>query len=1018
MRKYILGLLCVFFLFLTGAAQPFQAKLHQLSLEDGLPNPSVIRMLQDRQGFLWVATPSGLFRYDGYRFNPISGSDGPISNLFEDSEDHLWIMSPGALVEYHRKKDSLMVRDSIVKRRRVFSMSELEDGTLLFGTEDGILQYTRDGKVEEFMEATQPYRLVMSFQFRDLEGKLYFIQGDELVIYQGRERKETIQLKYANNHRPTAFHLRNGSVLYSTQNGLASINGHKQEMVISFADSLAGYRDPKLVVEDQSGYLWIPQKGKGVGCFAFERGKLVLKGVLLEAYEVSHVLEDREGNLWIATQEDGLFFLSQQARNIQTSFFSNFASSRIYHLQADSGTNHVWLSAHPGITQHFSWEIDTFIQAAIQPPIGRLRAQVRLQDGGDLLADESGLSYWKNGSVQFFLSSNEIGIINSLHQNEEGQIFIASSMWCIRLGLASLAEAADANQVGILNMMGDVFLHNGTGYEFMDLKGQNASLISLPQGIYEVPDTLKTFNEEAFFAREKPISKTVAKRMIATSDGVVWIATNGNGVLVWKNGSYFLLNNTPRTPISNVCNDLAIAGASGVWVATNQGILRLSDPDFKEDTVQLLVYDKRDGLPSNEVTAVAAFQDQVIVGTRKGLASFDISGFQPTHMPPPVFITRVVLPGNPQKNLVNEPQIVLSPNDNQITLYFTCLSYSSLGRVRYRYRLEGSKTPEWIDTYTPFVTYNLLPPGEYQFVVNAISQNGILSQGAETFSFTVKKPFWQRWDFIAISILVVLVLLFFLFRYWDNLRQRALLKRRVEEKTAELSQKIEELSRTNDELEQFAFAASHDLKTPLRTIIGHLQLLEHRYTGKLDEQADEYIDNAVSGAKRMYAMISDLLAYAKLGSKQVRFTPVDLDEEIKGVVSALGSQLDETGGKVTWENLPQVKGAGSQLSLLLQNLISNGLKFNDKPLPTVHVSVKNSPHYHVFSVKDNGIGIDEVHHNKIFSLFQRLHTSEYPGTGIGLALCRKIVESHGGLIWIESHKEKGTTFFFTIPKIS
>jgi PAS domain S-box-containing protein len=237
-------------------------------------------------------------------------------------------------------------------------------------------------------------------------------------------------------------------------------------------------------------------------------------------------------------------------------------------------------------------------------------------------------------------------------------------------------------------------------------------------------------------------------------------------------------------------------------------------------------------------------------------------------------------------------------------------------------------------------------------------------------------------------------------------------RRLAEEK---LRQQTKELERSNRELEQFAYVASHDLQEPLRLVSSYVQLLARRYRGKLDEDADEFITFAVEGANRMKSLITDLLTYSRVGTHGKELVPVAMDGVFKRVTESLQLAIDDKGATVTCDPLPEVLGDNVQMVQLLQNLIGNAIKFHGAEPPRVHVGVRKQGGHWLFSVRDNGIGIEPQYLERIFVIFQRLHNrAEYPGTGIGLAICRKIIERHGGQIWVESAPGKGATFYFTL----
>jgi PAS domain S-box-containing protein len=245
--------------------------------------------------------------------------------------------------------------------------------------------------------------------------------------------------------------------------------------------------------------------------------------------------------------------------------------------------------------------------------------------------------------------------------------------------------------------------------------------------------------------------------------------------------------------------------------------------------------------------------------------------------------------------------------------------------------------------------------------------------------------------------------------------QRNITDRKLTEQERE--RLLAELARSNTELEQFAYVASHDLQEPLRMVAGYVQLLEKKYKGALDETADKYIHFAADGAMRMQKLIEGLLAYSRVARRGQAFKPVDLNRVLGDALSNLAAVVREENTIITRADLPLITGDEIQLLQLFQNLIGNAIKFrNPNVRPEVHISSKKEQQEWTFSIRDNGIGIEKKYLDQIFQIFQRLHTAaEYPGAGIGLAVCKRIVERHGGRIWVESMPGEGSTFFFTIP---
>jgi PAS domain S-box-containing protein len=252
---------------------------------------------------------------------------------------------------------------------------------------------------------------------------------------------------------------------------------------------------------------------------------------------------------------------------------------------------------------------------------------------------------------------------------------------------------------------------------------------------------------------------------------------------------------------------------------------------------------------------------------------------------------------------------------------------------------------------------------------------------------------------------------------WDEPLVQSVIRDVTERKQAqqEIAARAQELARSNADLENFAYVASHDLQEPLRMVSSYTQLLGERYRGKLDAEADEFIAFAVDGAARMQVMIQDLLNYSRVARKPPQLEPVDSQAVLGRALSNLQASIQESGAEISAGPLPMVKADAAQLLQLFQNLIGNAIKFRGTRQPTVEISASRNGGW-TFRVSDNGIGIDPHGRERIFGMFQRLHTrKEYPGTGIGLAVCKRVVEGHGGKLWVESEPGRGSSFFFTLP---
>ncbi len=255
---------------------------------------------------------------------------------------------------------------------------------------------------------------------------------------------------------------------------------------------------------------------------------------------------------------------------------------------------------------------------------------------------------------------------------------------------------------------------------------------------------------------------------------------------------------------------------------------------------------------------------------------------------------------------------------------------------------------------------------------------------------------------IKISILIVGIIV-------------AVLSEKILKKEIELNDIIKDLKRSNEDLQQFAYVTSHDLQEPLRAIISFSQLLEEKYHNKLDKDGKEFIYFITDGAKRMNILIKDLLSYSRIITQAKPFEWHNLEPILKDALFNLQEAIKESGAVITYDPLPTLKVDRIQFLQLFQNFLSNAIKFRKNEPPVIHIGVNRLNNKWVFSIKDNGIGIDSKYHDRLYNIFYRLHTKEeYPGTGIGLPICKKIIQRYGGEIWVESELGKGSTFFFTI----
>lgn len=536
------------------------------------------------------------------------------------------------------------------------------------------------------------------------------------------------------------------------------------------------------------------------------------------------------------------------------------------------------------------------------------------------------------------------------------------------------------------------------------------------------------------------IESDVIHSIYGDKHGNIWIGTLGGGLnkLDPKTNKLTVYTTFEGLP-DNTINSIVEDEAGRLWLSTNNGLSR-----FDPATETFKNCDLGNGIQSFEFSQGAGIRTskgEIIFGGVNGFNVLSRANVVENKTIPPVVFTDFKLfnksvPIGSEKNQLNEnisltKSVTISYDQSIITFEFAALGFTATEKNQYAYILEGfDKDWNYAGTNRK-ATYTNLSPGEYTFKVKASNNDGVWNEKGTSLKLIITPPFWNTWWFKSLSALVVLALVFFIY----YIRVRAIHARNVhlEEQVQERTQRLaamtleerkarqladeanRELERKNKELEQFAYVASHDLQEPLRTTSTSAEMLQRSYKGLLDEKADKYLGFITQSTERMRTLISDLLEYSRIGKKKECKT-LDCDQLVQEVLADLGAAIDDAGAVVTHESLPIVNGYPTELKQLFQNLIVNAIKFKKKDTrPEVSISCEKAEHYWKFAVKDNGIGMDPQHSEKIFIIFQRLHSrNEYPGSGIGLSHCKKIAELHKGKIWVESEPGKGSTFYFTI----
>jgi signal transduction histidine kinase len=433
----------------------------------------------------------------------------------------------------------------------------------------------------------------------------------------------------------------------------------------------------------------------------------------------------------------------------------------------------------------------------------------------------------------------------------------------------------------------------------------------------------------------------------------------------------------------------------------------------------------------------------IYFGSQRGITRFDPQKIIKNNLPPPVYITDV-LRLNPKgeiiSNVTYSEELILEHNEYFLSLDYAAINYNRSEKNQYAYMLEGFDDKwNYTSKKTPAV-YTNLKHGAYTFKVKAANNDGIWNEEGAVLRIIKRPAYWETWWFLLLSVILGILMIYVGFKFYtkniteknralskyneelnSEISQRKIAEAALQEQKLDLKEANEHLARSNEDLEQFAYIASHDLQEPLGVVGNFVGLLKSRYKDKLDAEGFQYIDFAVDGVSRMSEQIKSILTFSRVSQNEMKFELTNLNELIATNLHDLSQKIKEKNVQFEVDDLPEIYCDRNLIKICFNNLISNGIKFNknSKPVISIQYHEQSPGNTFKFSVKDNGIGINQAHQQEIFEIFKRLYNkNDYGGTGIGLSLCKRIIQRHGGDIWVESKVGEGTTFYFTLTNKS
>jgi signal transduction histidine kinase/ligand-binding sensor domain-containing protein len=991
------------------SAQNNEFYFTKFDVEDGLASMETYSTLQDKQGYLWVGTDAGLTRFDGYNFLNYTRKDGLSNNdvvdLFQDSKDRIWIHSLGPLVYMEKGTIHPFEPLGFEWDPYWFSLIEVKPGQYLMSCAKELYLINEDLEVSLYKEPPFDQKRNYRKLFKNEDGSFWAFLNrgfykikDGAIIDSISITKEELPSDY--------FYLKEfqGRLYYTAHKGLLCYDLQTEEFSPVQPD-LTQIR----FLNAFDDRIWVVDSEGGVQVIEYKDGQHSAKKIPLpENVVISSMAQDREGNFWLATFGHGLFFLPANYEHVEV-------------LDTDDGIENVSLPsiayqdgkiwAGSGKSVLYCIEGNEVRSLKLSPSLSKQVNRIidiePLSDGALLLATDLGAALFENG--QFYQINKDP--TKSITVIDNKNVLITTSHGVYEVTLDYLRSKPEP-----------VYFHRSDIKAIM--KRRSYAAYKDKTGRYWCDDTnssLITIDGDTTFHWDKisPIFRSSIVKILQLDNGIIALATQGEGVLLVKDKDFIQIN-VEKGLSSDICNDM-ITDGKNLWIATIRGLSTIKEIDFERKNYQLNVFNNLDGLITNEIRGIARNGNEIYLASPAGMMRLDERKLNKISAPPYLNITEIFI--NEQDTVV-KASYELEPDQNNIRIQFVGLSYSNLGNLVYQYKLEGIDE-DWVKTTALETHYSKLPPGEYRFQVTTVGLQGMSSMSPATINFRIKPAFIQTPLFkILLGTGVLILGLILLYTLYSTL-QRKQLSRMVAEQTQELNEKVgalaelnEKLERSNQELAEYAHVASHDLKSPLRNVAGFIQLLKRRGKDRLNEEDLEFINLAVKGVKHMEHVINDLLSMSKVNQLDINKESVNFGAVVQEIVNEMQLQIEAQNAEIVMEpELPTLHFSATNAKQLFQNLISNALKYQDKDKPKVEVGyIQENGHYQFF-VKDNGIGIDDAYKNKVFLMFQRLHTqNDFSGTGIGLSICKKIVENNKGQIWFESEPGEGTTFFFTLPK--
>ena len=1010
--KWTLTTFLCFHIIISSAQSQYQT-FTNYTIDDGFQSMINYDVVLDNRGYIWIATDAGISRFNGNEFKNFGLKDGLEQNevvrMIPDSEGRIWLNSSGRLS--YLENDSIVVLDNVKNKDLHWNFNAISDQNNLWLNAKKNIYYLND-KLEiiptDILLHSKPrlegYLIVGRFQDSIIlyhEGYLEFRLNGELinkVPIKGAYQGDNIQ-----NHQ---FFLEEQYLYYCSKIGLIKLDlGTLESKVIS-----SEYKALRKI-QKIDNKIWISKQSRGMACLTIKNDKVVTTEILLGQKLCSNFIFDNQKNLWVATYGAGLFFFPKQYDGIQ-----NFPKELI-DINSDLTSTlvdneAVWIGKLNGTLskvtpdQIKNYQYKSYRSTAIN----RILKILKIDENKLVMASDDGLLLFDSGKI-----STKHGMATKNVQIIGDSLLVSNYAFTYKVSIEDFVNQENTLSKNLIQDHSKInIILDDRAYSSMQDSKDNIWVASTESGLMQFEKDGSIVNQ----TKKNNLFNVSIVDIVELENGAISLATNGEGIILIYGNEIHRIDKKNGLS-SDICFDI-INVDNVLYVSTNKGvnIIEFDGKDSRKYKISIL--DKMNGLLSNESRSIDYYDRKLYVASADGYSIVQLDEIQDVQQISPIQIENIEVN---ETKIAFEDEIVLEYNQNSIKIDFNAISFIRNEQNVYAYRFDNiHEEKDWTLSTANEIQYSHLKPGKYVFEVQLANASN--EESIKSVQFNIKPHFSQTLLFKLLVGLLLFALFSSTLLYIITRGQKKELKKLVSLKTNELQEKISDLAKTNnkleksnEELEKFAYVTSHDLKSPLRSVGSFIELLTRKNKDKFDTKDKEYLHFILTSVNKMNQVIKDLLTLSRIGNSEQKSELVNSKEILNQVLENNNYLIIEKNTKLSYEGeFPTLNMHPTELSSLFQNIITNAIKYNDSAQPTIKICVKQSQTEWIFAVADNGIGINPKFGDKVFDIFQRLHTDkEYRGTGIGLSICKKIIDRHGGKIWFESKINLGTTFYFTLP---